>query len=425
MFGAFSLLGRNRDFGLMWAGQGLSVLGSQIATIALPLYLLRSTGSTVDAGLAESVMGLSFLAAMLPAGFFADRLSRRTLMLGSDLGGAAGSAVLGVVIVSGGQLPFPLLLGLVAASGLVGSVFHPAAAAALRSVVADRDLGAAIACNQARNQVMYLAGPIAGGLLFGVFPGLPFLVDAASFVVSALAVLAIRAPLGGAATEPVDSVRRALVDMVAGVRFIAGLRFARVSLPIAAMFNAVFAALVLVVIAASVRAGDPSVSAGLVVSCAGVGAMLGTLAVPLTQRVATPRTRFLALIWTSAAAVFAMAFSPNSVSRAVLIGLFSVLVPIGGIAVTTALTLATPDALQGRVQSATSFSALAITPLGSISAGLLLARLHVAGALLTFAALLAAAGVAATVDPGLRAIPDNDPVRGVADARPVDAVRPG
>ncbi len=399
-----SLLRGNRDFRLMWVGQGLSKMGSQITAIALPLYVLGATASTVQAGLVEFVFGLSFLVAMLPAGYLADRVSRRALMLVGDLAGAGVSGALGVAVITGHQMPFPLLLVLLGAGGLLGSVFHPAAAASLRRVVPDRDIAVAIARNQTRNQVVYLCGPIVGGLLFGLSPSLPFLVNAASCVVSLLTVLALRTPLGGGGAEPVDSRWWAVVDMVAGVRFLAGLRFVRVCLPVAAILNAVFEALILVVIAGGVQAGETSLSTGLVVSCAAIGSLVGTLIVPLARR-ATPRTLFLALVWTCAAATSAMAVSTGPLSRAVLIGLVALLAPVGTIAIVTALTVSTPDRLQGRVQSATGFIALGVAPLGPVSAGLLLAHLRPASTFLIYAALLACAGLVATVDRGLHAIP--------------------
>src|SRR5215469_18503135 len=74
-------LGRNRDFNLLWSGQALSDLGTQMSTIAYPLLILAVTGSAAKAGIVGSATIGGMLLFLLPAGVAADRWRRKRIML--------------------------------------------------------------------------------------------------------------------------------------------------------------------------------------------------------------------------------------------------------------------------------------------------------------------------------------------------------
>src|SRR6202020_821749 len=93
-------LRRNRDYMLVWAGQGVSELGSQISTVAYPLLVLALTHSPAKAGVVGLARWLPLALFALPAGALADRFDRKRLMIGADvvrlLG--AGSIVLALAV---------------------------------------------------------------------------------------------------------------------------------------------------------------------------------------------------------------------------------------------------------------------------------------------------------------------------------------
>ena len=78
-------LRRNRDFQLLWAGQAVSVLGSQTSKIAYPLLVLAMTGSPAKARLAGFAAMFGYLLFSLVAGGLADRLDRKPIMIGCDV----------------------------------------------------------------------------------------------------------------------------------------------------------------------------------------------------------------------------------------------------------------------------------------------------------------------------------------------------
>lgn len=77
----------NRDFRLLWLSGLFAVLGSQMSAIALPLLILKETGSAVQAGAVGTVAVCAVLITMLPGGVMADRVERRRLMRLCDAGG--------------------------------------------------------------------------------------------------------------------------------------------------------------------------------------------------------------------------------------------------------------------------------------------------------------------------------------------------
>jgi len=79
--GAQASLWRNRDFALMWSGQILSMLGTRISSIAVPLVVLDLTHSASKAGLALFFPTLPYLRFYLVAGPVLDRYNRKRVML--------------------------------------------------------------------------------------------------------------------------------------------------------------------------------------------------------------------------------------------------------------------------------------------------------------------------------------------------------
>ena len=93
-------LRKNRNFRLLWIGQVLSDIGSQVGGIAYPLLVLALTGSAVTAGLVATIASLAAFVVRLPAGSLVDRVDRRRVMVVCDAVRAAvlGALALGVAL---------------------------------------------------------------------------------------------------------------------------------------------------------------------------------------------------------------------------------------------------------------------------------------------------------------------------------------
>ncbi|MGI8760459.1 MAG: MFS transporter [Jatrophihabitantaceae bacterium] len=180
----FSGVLRIREFGLLWVADAQSLLGDQLARVALSVLVYDRTGS----GLATaSVYALSFLPALLGSlllGPLADRLPRRALLVGGDLIRAALLAVMALP-----HVPVPALAALLVAAVLVGAPWKAAESALVVDILAREDYVVGAGLRTATAQAMQLLGFALGGIAVaavGVRPALAL--DAATFLVSALVI---------------------------------------------------------------------------------------------------------------------------------------------------------------------------------------------------------------------------------------------
>jgi MFS family permease len=128
-----------RDFGLLWAGQSLSLFGDQFMTLALPLLAVTVLGaSPAQAALLPFALFVPFLPLGLPAGAIVDRLPRRTVMLVCDGVQVLAFGAIWVLAAAGG-LRFPLLFALILVSGCAVVFFQVAYTSYLHSLYDEAD----------------------------------------------------------------------------------------------------------------------------------------------------------------------------------------------------------------------------------------------------------------------------------------------
>jgi MFS family permease len=197
-----------------FAGGLLSVAGDWMLLTALPFHVLVLTGSTAATGAMFVAFALPRVLFSLLGGWLTDRFDRRLLMIGCDLARAALLLPL-LAVTSKDQLW--LVLAVTVAQSTVGQVFMPARNAALPALVPTDLRVTANSVDALMMGLTRLVGPVAGGALLA---GLGFravvLIDAATFVLSAVLIAGIRiprpAPLGRVPAG------RLMSDLAAGLR---------------------------------------------------------------------------------------------------------------------------------------------------------------------------------------------------------------
>ncbi len=197
-------LWRDQTFGVFLTAQTLSVAGDSFALIAVPLLVLRATGSVAQMGLLTGAAGAAAVVAGIFAGILADRLDRWLLMAACDL---ARMILYGLIPLAWAFHPevwlLYVILPLCAAIGMIFEVGYvtvvPALSGPNRITEANGLLyGAASAAG--------IAGPLLAGLVSALLgPAGAIAVDAASFAVSAVGVLAVRHGLASRRAETADS----------------------------------------------------------------------------------------------------------------------------------------------------------------------------------------------------------------------------
>jgi MFS family permease len=190
--GYVELLKNNRSFRQLWLGQVVSQMGDWFDTIALYTIILQLTGSGRDIGLLLVARFVpSFLFGPL-SGVVADRFSRRSIMIISDLLRAI--VVLGFLFVKRADQLWIIYVLTVFQLGL-STFFEPAKTAAIPSIVEDRELVTANAISSVTWSVMLTLGAAIGGLITGWFgTNAAFILDAFSYLLSAALIASIKVP---------------------------------------------------------------------------------------------------------------------------------------------------------------------------------------------------------------------------------------
>jgi predicted MFS family arabinose efflux permease len=393
----------NHDFTVLWVGQTISELGSRMSMFVFPLLAYAITGSALWAAAAESAHLIGLVVTLLPAGVYADRTDRRRLMRAASASGlvlylSLVAAALTVGVTIGHLIVVAVLTG--AGAGL----FSPAETSAVRAVVPDEDLAAALSQNQARQHVASLVGGPLGGLLFGLVRWLPFAADAVSYAVSWVLLGRIRTDLSAARGEdgPPQRLRQGLGD---GFRFILARPFFRVLLVWSGLVNLLVNALFFVAVLRLIQAGFAPVQIGLVETAAGLFGLLGAMAAPWVIERSRTGALTVAIAWSFVPLVVPMVFwnNPLVVSAALSAGLF--LNPAGNAGIGAYRMALTPADLQGRVQSTSQFVSMSTMPLSSMIAGALLAGLGGGGAIAALGVLTALAALIPSLSRSVRGVP--------------------
>jgi len=277
------LLRRSPSFGYLFLATAGSSFGTYLAAIALTVHVYDQTESGVWVAALLIADFLPIVVIGLALGPLVDRLSRRWLMIASDL------ARFGVFVA----LPFvdrpAAIVALAAVSGIATGFFVPAANAAIPNLVPEEELVNANSLWATVETLAWMIGPVVAGLMLTVWPpSVPYAVNAATFLLSAALVARIaRGELQS--EEPVT--RGHWRDVADGVKLVLLSRPLRTVLVV---WNVVLVGSAAVNVAEVVFAkedlGAGNLGFGILVAASGVGLALGSfLAAPALGKVGLRR----------------------------------------------------------------------------------------------------------------------------------------
>ncbi len=393
-------LRRNRDFVALWTGQAASALGTSISSLAYPLVLLSMTGSSALAGAAAGVMAATTFLLRIPAGVVADRVDRKRLMLLCDGGRLVAVGSLGLAVLAG-ELHLVHVFVVAVVEGALGVLFVPAEVVAVRAVVAPGEVRDAVARNQAREQLAVLVGPSLGGALFGLGRGVPFLVDAASYACSFVAVAAVRTRVPQGSLPPSGS--RLRQEMGEGLRWLWRqplLRYIVVWLSGAGML---FTSLGIVTLVIAVHLGATPAQIGLMFTISGAGGLAGALAAPALLRRISPAGVVIGYAWIVTAATFALLLVDSVWLLAVIGAAAFFPVPTINALVMSEVAHRAPGSILGRANSATIQLTTLFHPIAPVVAGGLLQAVGTSATLVVYGVGLALLAILVTSSPTVRA----------------------
>ncbi|WP_143674319.1 MFS transporter [Streptomyces caniscabiei] len=180
-FGALA----ERGFRLLWVGRTTSALGDAMMPVMLAFAVLSAGGSAADIGLVIASTMVVRTLLLLVGGALADRLPRRLLLGGSDLFQCVVQAAVGVLLLTG-HGSVPLLLGAAVCYGAASAVARPAIAGLVPQTVSREKLQQANGLMELSRGAVQVVGPALAGVVVAMAsPGWVYLLDAATFLVSA------------------------------------------------------------------------------------------------------------------------------------------------------------------------------------------------------------------------------------------------
>jgi predicted MFS family arabinose efflux permease len=403
-------LSRNRGFALLWSGEALSALGSQISLVAFPLLVLAVTGSPAKAGVVAFARNLPLALLAVPAGVLADRMNRKYLMMACD--GVRALALASIPIsIATGNVPYALIVVVAFVDG-TGFVFtYVAERGALRQLVSPDQLGEAVARNESRSFGAMLAGPPLGGLLFGIGRAMPFLADAISYAASAVTKMFIRSDF----QEDRSDVTPGRASE--GLRWVWERPFFRVCMLLFACSNPIFTGLYLLVVVLARRYGASSALVGVMLGIAAAGGLTGALLAPRLQRRLSARFVLIGENWAIALAIPLLLVARSALLLGLILAAAELITPVTNSIVVGFRVALAPDRLQGRVQAASTLISFSVGWLGPLVVGFMLQN---AGSTATIIALTGWALVLALAATASRAF-RHPPTLDVQAAAPVMA----
>jgi MFS family permease len=277
-----SSLWREPAFGRLWAGQTVSFFGTWLGALSL-LAIVMLEATPAQMGLLETLATLPAVVLGLFAGVLVDRMRRRPLLVLADvgraviLGGAAAAAFVGVLQITH-------LFVVVLFTGSLTVLYNIANDAYLPSVVKRERLVEANSTISATESVAESVSPGLGGVLVQVVGApLTLLIDAMTFLASALLIGSIRVPeVAAARPEPEnEGVTNVWQEIRAGLRQVWGHEWLRPLVGSAgtfAFFGGFFAALYSLY--AIKELGLSPAVVGILISTGGIGSFAGALLLP-------------------------------------------------------------------------------------------------------------------------------------------------
>jgi MFS family permease len=364
---SFSAL-RHRDFRLLWAGQLVSVTGTQMQLVAINWHVYLLTKSPIALGLVGFVRVVPIILCSLVGGVVADAVDRKRLMVITQAVMLVSAGVLAAVTAYGLKNVWPIYL-LTAIAAAATAFDAPARQALLPALVPAEDFPNAISLGLIVFHLSMIVGPAIAGLLLGAYsPALVYALNALSFIAVIVAVLLIRT--SGRAVEAGSEASRVSLDALReGLRFVwrTPVIVQTMTLDFVATFFASATALLPIFAEEILRVGARGL--GVLASAPAMGAVLAAL---VMARLGTLRKQGAIIV--VAVAFYGVATVAFGLSRIFWFSFMMLAVTGAADTVSTVLRqtirqLVTPDNLRGRMTSVNMIFFMGGPQLGEMEAG--------------------------------------------------------
>ena len=363
---------RNRNFLYLYVGGAVSNNGSAVSGVALTWLIYAQTQSA----LAVTLVGLSTIAPTIILGLLAgaavDRFDRKRLMILSDLARALAVVSVPVLLVLSG-FSLTWIIAVIVIVATFSTLFRPAQNAILPRIVQGEEIQDANGVISSATTVMRTIGNAIGGILFGINLAICFIYDGLTYLFSASTIASIKLlPSDGQPSDEVlpHSLRS---DVYQGLNYIikraalASCTFGATSVNFFSTLTTTF-----VVIYVSNQLGGNSTVYGIFLALMSAGAACGALLVGRLNAV-----RYAGKAMAASFLIFSAASLILAIERNILLS-YSMAIVLGGCLswantiFYSALQLAVPNEVLGRVFSVDEVISYACVPVAQIAGGLII-----------------------------------------------------
>ena len=369
------MTGQRGDFFKYWTGQTISTLGTAFSSFALPLLVFQLTHSALNLAITTATFAVPYVLFGLFIGAWVDRVDRKRLLIVVNL---ALSAVILVIPVLAfvHHLTVWWVYAVQFVSSTLAVTFEQAEFTAIPSLVGQQDLVTANGRIRASYHAAQVLGPVIAGAIVSVVavPNL-LIIDSASYIIAALALVAVAVSFNRASAE--RRATRLRTDIVEGLRYVIRHPVLRNISLMMMLFNFVNATpMAQEVFYAKVRLHATNFELGILFASGGVGAVLFSLLAGFLRRRLSFSTVVLGCLMASGLSLVVFSQIPW-VYLAVPIWLlyygFLSLLDINTFSLRQAIV---PNELLGRILAVAGVVGFSASPIGSLAGGFLIQQTH-------------------------------------------------
>jgi len=361
---------QHRNYRLFFSGQLISLIGTWMQQVAQAWLVLQLTGDPIWLGIVATAQFLPVMVFGLFAGVAADAFPKRRVLLGTQLSMMILAVILAVLVITN-LVQVWMIVVLAFLLGIANAVDMPVRQSFAVELVGREDVGPAVALNSAMFNGARVVGPAAAGLAIGAFG------VAAAFVLNAVSFLAVLVGLWlmdekelkiGARIARPASARAVVQNLAEGLRYVRQTRIVLLAVVVVGSVATVGMNFnVLIPAFAQHELRSDATGFGFLMAASGLGSLLAALRLAFGGRPQPIRlVSGSVILGVASVALAASRAFPLSLGLMVVIGFGSILMAATA---NTAIQMAVPDHLRGRVMSLYTTVFSASMPIGGLAMG--------------------------------------------------------
>ncbi len=401
-----------RDFRLLLAGASTSLLGDQFALIATPWLVLQLSNDPLALGIVLALEGLPRAGFMLVGGAVTDRFAPRRVMVTADLARGVLTAAMALAVLTG-VVQMWMLYGYAGFFGLVSGFAIPAENSIVPSLVRRDDLEAGNALIMGATQISGFIGPTLAGVVIAGYSssllgvGLAYVIDTATFMISAAAFWLIRGCRRPDDEAPAFRLWSSIGEGIHNVWEDEAMRFVFCVL-IAVNLFVVGPLLVGIPLLAHQRMTEGAMAFGVLMGAFAIGNLTGYLLAGGTKRPSsqTMRVIILGVLAAFGAVIASLGLATHLWLDAALLSALGVGNGYLAISLFTWIQARTPPDMLGRTMSLVTFASLGLVSISQAMAGAV-ARWDLDALFVCSGCLVLAITAWSATRPGLHAFTDS------------------